>query len=93
MLKDNGYNIKLYHWWSGPYAFNQLYCVEIKVTQQDGKSLPANMREVVTGVCQAHRDCMKYYGHRMEMMKISDPENLIPDKDSINIPTGDKLLK
>ena len=29
----------------------------------------------------------------MEMMKISDPKNLIPDKDSSNIPTGDKLLK
>ena len=27
------------------------------------------------------------------MMKINDPENFIPDKDSINIPTSDDILK
>ena len=93
MLNENGYKIKLYHWESGPHAFNQLYWLEIKITQQDGKSLPVNMREVVAGVYRAHRDCMNCYGHRIETMKISDPENLIPDKDSISVPTGDTLLK
>ena len=45
------------------------------------------------GLCQAHREIMSFYGPRMEMMKITDPENLILERDSSSIPTGDELLK
>ena len=45
------------------------------------------------GVYQVHRELMSFYGHRMEMMKITDPENLIPERDSSSIPTGNELLK
>ena len=37
-LKENGYKTKVYRWGSGSHASNQLYQVEIKVTQQDASA-------------------------------------------------------
>ena len=93
MLKENAYKNKLYHWGSGLHASNQLYRVETKVAQQEGNTLPANMREVVAEVYRVHKDYIKYNGHRMEMMKINNPEEFIPNKGSIDLSTSDNLLR
>ena len=66
--------------------------MEITITQQEGNTLPVNMKEVVAEVCHTHKEYMIFCGHDGND-KINAQEGYIPEKDSAEFPTSSTLLE
>ena len=68
----HGYKIKVYHWGSGSHASNQLYQVEIKVTQQEGKVLPKRNKSGETKHALAQLQTVGTHTHYGKPKEITD---------------------